>query len=233
MGRERMNGSAGDSGSGGGGRGRRGRYVVGITGASGALYAQRTVRVLLGLGHEVHLVVTSYGKRLLRDELGAAVLGSEGGLDLRVFAGLGSGEEPRERGLFVHPSKDVGASLGSGSFRHDGMIVIPCSSNTLGQVASGAGDQLLTRAAAVCLKERFPLVLVHREAPLNRVDLRNMLELHDAGACIMPANPGFYLGPGSVMDLVDFVVARSLDQLGVEHEVSSRWSQELADRSTH
>ncbi|MFG0292369.1 MAG: UbiX family flavin prenyltransferase, partial [Phycisphaerales bacterium JB050] len=181
---------------------------------------------LVRLGHEVHLVITSYGKRLLHDELGME------GVQLDLLCGLPDGTTPdqaRAHGVFVHPSKDVGASLGSGSFRHDGMIILPCSSNTLGQIAAGAGDQLLTRAAAVALKERFPLVICHREAPLNRIDLRNLLELHDAGAIICPTNPGFYLHPRSVDDIVDFVVARALDQIGIEHDVSKRWDQQLAD----
>jgi 4-hydroxy-3-polyprenylbenzoate decarboxylase len=202
------------------------RVVVGITGASGAAYAQKLCTTLVRLGHEVHIVITNYGKRLLHDELGME------GVQLDLLCGLAHGttsEEARARGVVLHPAKDVGASLGSGSFRHDGMVILPCSSNTLGQIASGAGDQLLTRAAAVALKERFPLVICHREAPLNRVDLKNMLELHDAGAIICPTNPGFYLHPQSVEDIVDFVVARVLDQIGIEHDVSKRWDQQLAD----
>lgn len=205
------------------------RVVVGITGASGALYPQRLVRALLELQHEVHLVVTNYGKRLVHDELGIEAMNSEPGGGLATLAGIPEGDHPRDHRLYLHPSKDVGASLGSGSFRHDGMIVLPCSSNTLGAIASGYGDHLLHRAAAVCLKERFPLVICHREAPLNRVDLENSLKLHDAGAVIMPTNPGFYLHPRSLDDVVDFVVARTLDQLGIEHAVAKRWDQHLAD----
>jgi flavin prenyltransferase len=208
------------------GRPRQRRVVVGITGASGAAYAQKLCTTLVRLGHEVHIVITNYGKRLLHDELGME------GVQLDLLCGLPAGitsEEARSHGVVLHPAKDVGASLGSGSFRHDGMIILPCSSNTLGQIASGAGDQLLTRAAAVAMKERFPLVICHREAPLNRVDLKNMLELHDAGAIICPTNPGFYLHPKSVEDIVDFVVARVLDQIGIEHDVSRRWDQQLAD----
>ena len=205
---------------------RRRRVVVGITGASGAAYAQKLCTTLVRLGHEVHIVITNYGKRLLHDELGME------GVQLDMLCGLPEGttsEQARDHGVVLHPAKDVGASLGSGSFRHDGMIILPCSSNTLGQLASGAGGRLLTRAAAVALKEKFPLVICHREAPLNRIDLKNSLEMHDAGASICPTNPGFYLHPRSVEDIVDFVVARVLDQIGIEHDVSKRWDQQLAD----
>ncbi|MEO1130631.1 MAG: UbiX family flavin prenyltransferase [Planctomycetota bacterium] len=205
------------------------RFVVGITGASGAAYSQRLITELVALGHETHVVITRYGKRLLHDELGLEAVSAKPGAGLHALAGLPESADPRDHGLYLHPAADVGASLGSGSFRHHGMAIVPCSSNTLGAIASGYGDELLTRAAAVCLKERFPLVIVHREAPLNRVDLRNMLELHDAGAVICPANPGFYLQPTSIEEIVDFVVARILDCLGVEHTVSRRWDQHLAD----
>jgi 4-hydroxy-3-polyprenylbenzoate decarboxylase len=201
------------------------RVVIGITGASGAAYAQRIVSHLVQLGHEVHIVITNYGKRLLQDELGMEAVTYA---TLHALTGLKPGADPRERGVVLHPAKDVGASLGSGSFRHDGMIVIPCSSNTLGAIASGYGNELLTRAAACALKERFPLVICHREAPLNRVDMENYIRLHDAGATIMPTNPGFYYHPQSVQDLVDFVAARALDQIGIPHRLSKRWNEHLA-----
>ena len=206
----------------------RKRYVVAITGASGAVYAQRLITTLVALGHETHVVITSYGRRLLHDELGAEMT-AQGAVNLQLLAGIPDDADPRDHNIVLHPSKDVGASLGSGSFRHDGMIIMPCSSNTLGQIASGAGDQLVTRAAAVCLKERFPLVLCHREAPLNLVDIENMRTLTLAGACVCPTNPGFYLLPETIDDIVDFVVARALDQVGVEHTLSRRWDQRLAD----
>ena len=120
--------------------------------------------------------------------------------------------------------RDVGAVIASGSFRHDGMIVIPCSSNTLGAIASGAGQNLMHRAAHVSLKEKRPLVLVHREMPLSLIDIRNMAAITEAGGIIAPANPGFYMMPELVGDLVDFVVGRCLDLLGIEHELSIRWA---------
>ena len=203
------------------------RIVLGITGASGAVYAQRALGALLTADVEVHLVITDYGKRLLHDELGL-----EGPVATWMPRLAGIPEPPsdaeaaghaRAHGIVLHPIRDVGANIASGSFRHDGMLIMPCSSNTLGQVASGVGDTLLTRAAAVCLKERYPLVLCHRESPLSLIDIENMRTLVLAGATICPTNPGWYLDPQSLDDIVDFVVARALDQLGVEHDVGKRW----------
>ena len=194
-----------------------GRIVVGISGASGALYAQRTVTHLVAAGVETHLIVTPLGVRLLRDELGME------GLDLSALAG-GEPGGPCPENLVNHRPGDVGATLASGSFRHDGMAVVPCSSNSLSAIATGQAQHLLHRAAAVCLKERRPLVLVHRETPLSRVDLKNLLAVDEAGAVAMPANPSFYSGPRTVEEVVDTVVARVLDHLGVEHSVSPRWT---------
>lgn len=195
------------------------RHILGISGASGAIYAQRMFRCMLRARCEVHLVVTNYGKRLLHDELGME------GLNVHALAGLDSDADLREHNIFVHPSKDVGASIASGSFRHDGMVVMPCSSNTLGAVASGISDELLTRAAQVALKERLPLVLCHRESPLSLVDIENMRTLTLAGAIVAPTNPGYYLLPQSVGDIVDFVVGRTLDLIGVPHELNVRWGE--------
>ncbi len=208
---------------------------MGITGASGAIYAQRMLSALIDAGTEVHLVISEYGRRLLHDELGF-----EGPLAVWLPRLAGIPEPPTEaeavaharaHGIVLHPIRDVGANIASGTFRHDGMVIMPCTSNTLGQIASGAGDTLLTRAAAVCLKERYRLVLCHRESPLSLIDIENMRTLTLAGACICPANPGFYLNPQSIEDVVDFVVARALDQLGVPHDVSARWGSTAPERT--
>jgi len=165
-------------------------------------------------------VATEYGRRLLSDELGVVTL------DL---ASLCPGLGQREGGgsaaarLFVHPHRDVGAVIASGSFLHDGMVVVPCSSTALGYIASGSGSNLLGRAAMVTLKERRRLILVHRETPLSLIDIRNMETVTLAGGIIAPANPGFYLGPSSVDDLVDFVVGKCLDLLSVGHDLQTRW----------
>jgi 4-hydroxy-3-polyprenylbenzoate decarboxylase len=120
--------------------------------------------------------------------------------------------------------RDVGAVLASGSFLTDGMIICPCSSNTLGAVAAGLGDNLITRAAHVTLKEGRRLVLVPREMPVSAIDLRNMLRLSRAGAIICPASPGFYMNPQSIDDLVDFVAGRVLDLVNIPHNLQTRWA---------
>lgn len=196
------------------------RVVVGISGASGAAYATRLLRVLLEGGHEVHLVVTEYGRRLLHDELAIDTLD----LAALVPSLRGREEEIVNRRLFVHPHKDVGAVIASGSFLHDGMVVVPCSSTALGYIATGSGSNLLARAAMVTLKERRPLILVHRESPLSYIDIKNMEAVTLAGGIIAPANPGFYLMPKSIDEIIDFVVAKCLDLLKIEHGLKVRWA---------
>ena len=188
--------------------------MVGISGASGAPYARRAIELLLGSQIEVHLVVSPPGQRLLHDELGME------GVNLEALAGQGD-----PAGIVLHNHRDIGAVLASGSFRHDGMVIIPCSSNSLSAVANGTQQNLLHRAAQVTLKERRPLVLVHREMPISLVDIRNMAAAAEAGAIICPPNPGFYMLPESIDDLVDFVVGRVLDLLNVKHELAVRWGE--------
>lgn len=190
------------------------RIVIGITGASGAAYARRAIQLLVEAGIETHLVVTPLGQRLLHDELGME------GINLASLAG--AAEPPAN--LILHNYRDVGAAIASGSFAHDGMVIIPCSSNTLSAVATGSSQNLLHRAAHVALKERRPLVLVHREMPLSLVDIRNMAAATEAGAIICPAAPGFYMLPRTISDLVDFVVARVLDLLRIDHRLNVRWA---------
>lgn len=195
------------------------RVVVGITGASGALYAQRLVQLLLAAEVETHLVVSLVGQRLLSDELDMT------GLDLESLASAPAGSGVPKL-LIHHNYRDVGACLASGSFQHDGMIIIPCSSNTLSAVATGAASNLLHRAAYVTLKERRKLILVHREMPLTATDLRNMLAVTEMGGIIAPASPGYYMQPKSVQDLVDFVAGRCLDLLRVTHTLNVRWQED-------
>ncbi|MBI1336600.1 MAG: UbiX family flavin prenyltransferase [Phycisphaera sp.] len=189
------------------------RIVVGVSGASGAAYARRFVQLSLETGVETHLVVSPLGQRLLHDELGIE------GVTASSLVGHGVATDH----LVIHNYRDVGAVIASGSFRHDGMVVIPCSSNTLSAVATGSSLNLMHRAAHVTLKERRRLVLVHRETPLSLVDIRNMEQATLAGAIVMPANPGFYMLPKSVEDIVDFVVARALDLIGIDHKLNVRW----------
>jgi polyprenyl P-hydroxybenzoate/phenylacrylic acid decarboxylase-like protein len=201
------------------------KIIVGITGASGAAYAQRTVQLLLSAGVQTHLVVTPLGQRLLHDELGME------GVNLQELAGAAPGSATPAAdtpyNLIMHNYRDVGASIASGSFRHDGMIVIPCSSNSLSCIANGSAQNLLHRAAHVTLKERRRLVLVHREMPLSLIDIRNMQAVTEAGGIIAPASPGFYLLPQTVEALIDFVVGRCLDLLDIQHDLNVRWSGKM------
>lgn len=186
--------------------------VVAITGASGALYAQRTIQGLVAAGVNVHLVVSPLGRRLLHDELGMEVI------DLEALAG-----QPNHT-VTLYNYNDVGSRLASGSFLHDGMIVVPCSSNTLAEVAHGLGGNLISRAAAVTLKERRKLILVHREMPLSPIDVNNYKALSDAGVILASANPGFYLNPTTIAEVVDFVAGKLLDLVGVKHNWATRWN---------
>jgi 4-hydroxy-3-polyprenylbenzoate decarboxylase len=189
--------------------------VTAITGASGALYAQRFVQGLVQAGVRVHLVVSPLGRRLLHDELGMETV------DLPALAGT------PDHSVTLYNYNDVGAKLASGSFLHDGMVVVPCSSNTLAEVAHGLGDNLISRAAAVTLKERRRLVMVHREMPLSPMDVNNYKLLSDAGVVLCPANPGFYLNPTTVLEVVDFVAGKLLDLVGVKHALDTRWDPKV------
>ncbi len=195
-------------------------FVVGISGASGAAYAVRTIEQMLLGGHAVHLVVSEYGRRLLFDELGVREVGLES-LCPHLYATPHAPEYVRR--LVVHPHKDVGAVIASGGFLHDGMVVVPCSSASLGAIATGSGSNLLTRAAMVTLKERRPLVIAHRETPLSLIDIENMRTLTLAGAIVCPTNPGLYLLPTTVDEIIDFVAGKLLDLLKIPHDLKTRW----------
>jgi 4-hydroxy-3-polyprenylbenzoate decarboxylase len=197
------------------------QIIVGVTGASGAIYARRLIECLCDAGVTVHWVVTPNGKRLLSDELGLA--------DVSVHSLLGRDSDR----VILHPYRDVGSVIGSGSFRTDGMIVCPCSGNTLAAIAVGLAGNLLDRAAAVTLKEGRRLVLVPREMPLSRIELQNALRLSEAGAIICPASPGFYMLPTTIEDLVDFVVGKLLDLVDVEHRLNTRWADRLETPAKH
>lgn len=187
------------------------QIVMAITGASGAAYARRLAQCLLHAETHVHLIVSPYGLRVLSDELMIHRFSPEALVD---------GPTP---GLTVHAYRDLGARLASGSFQTNGMIICPCSSNTLAAVAAGAADNLITRTAVVTLKEARRLVLVPRETPLNQIEIENMLRVSRAGGIICPASPGFYLRPEAVSDLIDFIVGRILDLFGIPHDLNTRW----------
>jgi polyprenyl P-hydroxybenzoate/phenylacrylic acid decarboxylase-like protein len=196
------------------------RYILGITGASGAVYATRLLEQLLIKGHQVHLVVTDYGKRLLADEMNITSISLQ---TLCPHLSTDQHEALYTANLIIHPNKDVGASIASGSFLHQGMVILPCSSTSLGAIASGSGSNLLSRAAAVTLKERHPLIVCHRESPLNLIDIENMRTLTLAGAIIAPTNPGLYLLPTTIDELIDFTVGKALDLLKIPHDLKTRW----------
>ncbi|MFH5184741.1 UbiX family flavin prenyltransferase [Paenibacillus sp. TAB 01] len=190
-------------------------WVVGITGASGAAYGVRLCRYLLSQGLNIHLLITDAGWRVLKEELGWDVSRRKETLEAQ-FGCLG--------GTFTyHPIQDIGASTASGSFRTEGMVIIPCSMGTLSGIASGASDNLLERTADVMLKEGRPLLLVPRETPLHAIHLENMLKLARLGVKIVPAMPAFYQGPQTLEDMVDFMVGKVLDNMRVEHELYKRW----------
>ncbi len=191
------------------------RIVIGITGASGAVYARRMMELLAEADVEMHLTVSALGRRLLFDELGMKRVDPD-----QLTGGRG-------RLVTVYNDNDVGAVIASGSFLHDGMVIVPCSSNTLGSIAAGITDNLVKRAAAVTLKERRRLILAYRESPASHIDICNMQRLSEAGAIIAPLSPGFYLQPKSMDDLVDFMAARILDLLRVPHELDMRWEAHL------
>jgi flavin prenyltransferase len=192
--------------------------TVGVTGASGAIYAQTVLR-LLEVDRRVaraFLIATDAGLRLLSTELG--IVAAYGKKLPSLLTGTAA------KNIEYLPNKDIGAAIASGSAAVDAMVVIPCSAGALGSIASGISNDLLTRAADVCLKERRPLVLCLRETPLNRIHLENMLRVHDAGATVMPGMPAFYYEPKTIADIVEQFCYRVLAQLGLPQEKQYRWS---------
>jgi 4-hydroxy-3-polyprenylbenzoate decarboxylase len=190
--------------------------VVAITGASGAPYAVRLLQALVQAKRPVQLIVSSHGWRLLATEVGVSSLE-----ELR--AAVDAKGPAWKRYVTVFDDADRGAAPASGSALNAGMVVCPCSMGTLSAIAAGSSRSLVERAADVMLKERRPLVLVPRETPLSAIHIENMLRVTRAGAVVMPAAPGFYHRPSSVAELIDFMVARILDHLGVEHALVKRW----------
>lgn len=189
--------------------------AVGITGASGGIYGVRLTQHLLSLGHTVHLIITEAGWQVFLEELEWDISDREAiiGKEFRSYGGT----------LNYYTLRDFKAPIASGSYQSDGMIIIPCSMGTLSGIAHGASGNLLERAADVMLKEGKPLVLVPRETPLNQIHLKNMLQVTQAGGKILPAMPGYYHLPKTMDDLINFIVGKALDSLGVEHALFKRW----------
>ena len=196
--------------------------VLGITGASGAVYAVRLLEILVAAGYDVHLSISPSGRDVIRQELDRAI-------DLKEMKGAGSllsinSSDPfYVENVHYHHYQDMFAPIASGSFLTRGMVICPCSGATLSSVANAASSNLIHRAAEVHLKERRTLVLVPRETPLSLPQLDNMRRAVEAGAVVLPASPGWYHGVETLGDLVDFVVARICDQLGIENRLMRRW----------
>jgi len=205
------------------------RLVVAVTGASGALYAVRFLRQAARLYDEVYVTLSDQASMVYATELGhrlptpftaADYLGES--TSPSPFQGEGGCEVPYANVHFLD-SRDYFTPPASGSFRHDGMVIVPCSMGTLGRIANGISNDLTTRAADVCLKERRKLILVARETPLNLIHLRNMTAVTEAGATVLPATPSFYNKPQTIEDVVDTVVARILQNLGAPQQLQPEW----------
>lgn len=195
-------------------------FVVAITGASGSVYGLRLISELLRSGERVSLILTSAGRQVMNHETGL-----EWSAEIKV-------QRQQVQEYFASIAvdclaiDDFWAGAASGSAAADAMIVAPCSMGTLGRIAAGLSGNLLERAADVMLKERRRLLLVPRETPFNNIHLENLLRLSQSGAIILPAMPGFYHGPETIEDLVDFVVGKILDQLDVQHSLFTRWGED-------
>ncbi len=176
------------------------RFILGVTGASGVCYARRLFDVLKNHA-ELHVVISERGAELLKLELD---------LDSSYFSG---------DNVTLYKNSKINSSIASGSFRTDGMVVVPASMGTIGRIASGISSTLVERAADVILKEKRKMIVVPRETPFSTIHLKNILALDQAGAVVLPASPGFYSGQKTFDDLVDFIVARILDQLDIEHDL--------------
>ena len=180
------------------------KLVIAGTGASGAIYLQRLLDKIDASAHEVHLVLSAYGKQVIHDEID----------ELRVAPTV-----------HQHGDKTMNVPFASGSARFDAMVICPCSMGTLGKIAAGTGDSTILRAADVFLKERRTLILVPRETPWNLIHARNVCTVMEAGALVMPASPGFYSRPKTIADVADTVVDRILDQLGLPVDGAFRWEE--------
>lgn len=197
------------------------QIALAITGASGALYSKRLLEVLLAQEMTVHLMVSAAGRIVLADELDWKLPARSSDIHKMLVAEFMCGPEL----LKVYGEQQWRSPLASGSHRIAAMIVCPCTMGTLSSIAVGSSDNLINRAADVMIKENRKLILVPREAPFSAIHLENMLKLARLGVCILPPNPGFYFKPTQLSDIVDFVVARILDQATIEHTLQPRWGE--------
>jgi 4-hydroxy-3-polyprenylbenzoate decarboxylase len=194
-------------------------YTVAISGASGAPYALRLLQVLIKGGHSVYLSISGDGLSIINDETGLMLKGSETDIQYALEKHL----EAKEGQLNYFDEDNMYAPIASGSVRIDAMVVIPCSMKTLSAIAHGYASTLIERAADVTLKEKRKLIIVPRETPLSPIHLRNMLTLAELGCHMIPAMPAFYNHPRRISDMIDFIVGRVLDSMGIENDLSPRW----------
>ncbi len=198
---------------------KRRSIAIAVTGASGAVYATRTMAALLERGCHLELVISDYGRRLLRDELGETAAVDK----LAEYLASKYGEGIRKGTFTLYSNRDLGAKIASGSQGCDAMVVVPCSMKTLAGIANGLSRNLVERAADVMLKEQRRLIIVPRETPMSLPQLRNMVLSAEAGAMIMPAMPAFYQMPKTLDDLADFMAGKILSSLGFDHELYPSW----------
>ncbi len=189
------------------------RLVVGITGSSGVIYGIKLLEVLLKIKIETHLIISKWGERNVQIETDKSV------------------EFVKSLATRNYNNDDMAAPISSGSFKTDGMAIVPCSMKTLSSIANGYDDSLVSRAAGVCIKESRRLVIVPRETPLSKIHLQNMTRLADIGVIVLPAMPGFYQRPKSMDDLITHIAGKILDQFGIEHNIYRRWGEALVDRN--
>lgn len=193
------------------------RLIVAITGASGSIYAVRFLEAVLEEFDRVYLTITENAQLVIKTELGLDFPTDE--VDTKSLLGK------YHKKVEILPTNDLAAPPSSGSVKTEGMVIIPCSMGTVGRIAAGVSNDLVTRAADVCLKERRPLIMVIRETPLNLIHLRNLTALAEAGATILPASPAFYCNPKTIEDMVDFVVGRTIQQLGISQTIAPEWER--------
>jgi flavin prenyltransferase len=191
------------------------KIVVAVTGASGAIYAQRFLRRAVDLYDEIYLMLSTQAIQVAGTELGISL--NKQSLSFEKWLGIETDK------IILCDSKDYYTPPASGSFRHEGMVIVPCSMGTAARIANGISDDLVTRSADVCLKERRKLIVVPREMPWNLIMLRNMTQLTEAGATVLPASPAWYTNPTTLEELADTVVARIFQQLGKDSGLQKQW----------
>jgi len=196
------------------------RLIVAMTGASGILYAERLLKALLEMGQEIELIPSENAADLTHFEIGLKEMNQ-----IQIFLKKKYGEKMLNGKLKIFSNRDLAAPPSSGTHRHDGMVIIPCSMKTLSSVAVGSSRTLIERAADVSLKESRKLILVTRETPLSRIHLENMLRVTDAGGKIMPCDPGFYIRPKKIEDLADFIAGKVLNLLDIPHRLFKPWGE--------